>query len=240
MADRPALVISPHFDDAVLSCGAWLERHPVAVVATVCSGLPGPGVAAQPWDADAGFGSADEAVTARRVEDERALAVVGARQYLLGFLDGSYKPWTGRVHQDPGIHGPFGESLAVAIGDLVDELAPERCLAPLGLHHPDHLVVAEAARSALTDRAGCHFEVYADLPYAVTHAPERAVETAVTRLEAEGWAVTPVPTSPDERVDAKVAAVACYSSQLALLAGEHPNWRESLLPGAERRWRVSR
>ena len=32
------LVISPHFDDAVMSCGYWIQRHRGAIVATVWSG----------------------------------------------------------------------------------------------------------------------------------------------------------------------------------------------------------
>jgi hypothetical protein len=82
------VVLSPHLDDAVLSTGMWLTNHPGSTVVTVCAGLPGPGIPASNWDKAGGFQDADEAVLARRQEDEAALQVLHADQYLLGFLDG--------------------------------------------------------------------------------------------------------------------------------------------------------
>ena len=35
------LVLSPHFDDAVMSCGELIESSPGTIVATVCSASPG-------------------------------------------------------------------------------------------------------------------------------------------------------------------------------------------------------
>lgn len=34
------LVVSPHLDDAVLSCGCWLASRPGAAVVTVFAGRP--------------------------------------------------------------------------------------------------------------------------------------------------------------------------------------------------------
>ena len=64
MSGPNTLVISPHFDDAVLSCGHWLHMNPGAVVATVCSGKPERGSPASKWDAR--FGTADQAIEERR------------------------------------------------------------------------------------------------------------------------------------------------------------------------------
>lgn len=81
------LVISTHYDDAVLSCGHWLCLNPGAIVVTVCSGYAGPEVGAGEWDRRAGFASADQAIAARRSEDLAALSVLKAHQYPpLGFL----------------------------------------------------------------------------------------------------------------------------------------------------------
>src|SRR5580658_10141715 len=75
-AEKPILVLSPHYDDAVLSCGAWLSSHPGSVVATVCTGRPGPGIGPHQWDGTSGFPSGDAAAMVRQGEDAAALAVL--------------------------------------------------------------------------------------------------------------------------------------------------------------------
>ena len=52
MHAKGRVVISPHFDDAVMSCGELIGSCSGVVVATVCSASPGPRVPASPeWDA---------------------------------------------------------------------------------------------------------------------------------------------------------------------------------------------
>jgi len=76
-------VLSPHLDDGVFSLGAAIARATRAVarvrVATLFAGDPGWERPAGDWDARTGFRTAGEAVAARRAEDERACALVGAR-----------------------------------------------------------------------------------------------------------------------------------------------------------------
>ena len=54
------LVISPHLDDAVLSCGALLAAHRGAVVATVFAGVPRDPRQRTEWDARSGVADAAE------------------------------------------------------------------------------------------------------------------------------------------------------------------------------------
>jgi hypothetical protein len=49
------LVVSPHLDDAVLSCGRWLAAHPGTLVVTVFAGVPSNGNRLTDWDARCGF-----------------------------------------------------------------------------------------------------------------------------------------------------------------------------------------
>jgi LmbE family N-acetylglucosaminyl deacetylase len=129
------LVISPHYDDAVMSCGHWLHMNPGAIVATVCSGLAGPGISAGAWDKGSGFTTADQATAARQAEDLAALRVLDAKQCPpLGFLDREYQ-YPARTLA----------GLEVSIGAFLDVLKPDRCLVPLGVKHPDHIQTARPA-----------------------------------------------------------------------------------------------
>lgn len=223
-------MISPHFDDAVFSCGHWLQRHPGTVVATVCSGNPGPGVpASEVWDTGSGFASADEATAVREAEDAAAVSTLGGERRLLGFLDFPYRSCS----------DGFEEDLERAIGDLLDELRPVCCLAPLGLVHPDHISTGRAARSALGGRPQCSAIAYAELPYAIADpslVPERLAEIDAT--EQTGVAELQVALPPDG--DLKRRAVACYRTQLGPLESLYPGWHQAALAvGSERFWRLS-
>ena len=123
-----APALSPHFDDAVLSCAAWLEHHPGAVVATVRRAARTRVPADPAWDALAGFVDADHSAEARGAEDRRRSACwvpnIGS-----GFLDGGYKAEVGRPHQDPGGPGSFDVALTEVVGHLLeDALAPDRAV----------------------------------------------------------------------------------------------------------------
>ena len=85
---RRLVVVSPHFDDAVLGCGQLLSAHPGATVVTVLGGRP----ESYPeevthWDASGGFATGDDVVAARREEDRNALAVLDATSVWLEFSD---------------------------------------------------------------------------------------------------------------------------------------------------------
>src|SRR5712692_5355525 len=94
MTDRPNLILSPHFDDAVLSLGGLIAKAPDrAVVVTVFAGVPPEGVAGR-WDRLSGFPMAVAAIRARRQENEAALALIGVPQNRirnLDYLDGQYR-----------------------------------------------------------------------------------------------------------------------------------------------------
>ena len=223
-----ALVISPHFDDAVLSCGHWLHTNPGAVVATVCSGDPGPGIPASTgWDADAGFATASEATNARRAEDSAALAVLGSGQRLLGFLDNPYR--VGRPLDENGC-------VEEAVAALLDELRPSLCLVPLGLLHPDHVGTGLAARAALRGRPTCTAVAYRDLPYAFMPDWPHLEAEARAAIQAEGVEMTLYSTALPMTDDAKRQAVGCYASQLPLLDQELV--QRTLELGSERFWHL--
>lgn len=186
------IVVSPHLDDAVLSCGAMLATRPqTKTVVTVCAGAPRSGVT--DYDIRSGFTSSGEAVAHRRNEDTAACLRLEADAVHLDFLDSQY-----------------GETLDVdmveaALRDAITErLGAETVVCvPLGIGHPDHVAVAEAALKAVLDLP-VTLLVYEELPYRVER-PELAVDTA---RNLGGW-LRPMRQDPEAKTD----AVACYESQ---------------------------
>jgi LmbE family N-acetylglucosaminyl deacetylase len=221
------LVISPHFDDAVLSCGHWIGAHPGTVVATVCSGDPGPGVpASQGWDAKAGFQTGSDAANARQAEDLAALNVLRGEQRLLGYLDAPYR--SGELLDEVGL-----EETVVA---LLDELQPSCCLVPLGLFHPDHQSTGRAARAALKRRSDCTAIAFRDLPYAFMPDHPSLEADGLALLQAEGMRVLEFPVTAPLSKDVKKSAVKCYPTQLRLL--NKRLWKRTLELSSERFWRL--
>src|SRR5690242_4788963 len=93
--------ISPHLDDAVLSCGGAIAAHVAAgqrvLVVTLCTAVPTSaqlGPLAEEFHGDWSL-SADQAVTARLQEDLIGMQRVGANFLWAGMLDSIYRmPFT--------------------------------------------------------------------------------------------------------------------------------------------------
>lgn len=189
-----ALFLSPHLDDAILSCAGRILRHVArgerAVVLTVFSH-------ADPEDA-AGW-------AARRREDETAAARLHAEPRWLGlpdapFRDPRYADFDFDVLSGPHAPGDaaWRERLAARLRQEVEALHPTAVYAPLGVgDHVDHRLVFEAATGLHPD-----LRCYEDHPYAlVPHAVRR-------RLDALGLAThdPAPPPSPAAYLEALAAA----------------------------------
>ncbi|RQS14813.1 PIG-L deacetylase family protein [Burkholderia sp. Bp8998] len=222
------LVVSPHLDDAVFSCGRLLAQTPGSVVVTVFAGIPARDTPAQPWDRRAGFHSADEAMRARRDEDRHALAILDARPVWLDFLDDQY--------------GTPAASTAIAarLADTIDAHPGFGVLAPAGLFHRDHLRVQQAmlallrahARSGDVSRV---WRFYEDVPY---RRIDGLMARRVIGWREHGWIGHPVGAPAGSRTEgaaAKAAAVDAYASQIALF---EPHMRADLRE-PETYWRLA-
>lgn len=197
------LLISPHFDDAVLSAGQFMagKKHHCDVL-TVFSEIPKDKGLQTPYDESCGFKTSEDAMVVRRVEDEEALAILGARSLHLGCLDSQY----------PG--GSDKEDVLQKLRKFAEEHGREydMVLAPLGLRHPDHVNVSWAANTVfgLSDALN-YFYMWEDLPHRVTH-PEEVQE----RLELIRTLQDPELTFiGDGPIADKVRALWCYKSQMA-------------------------
>jgi LmbE family N-acetylglucosaminyl deacetylase len=155
-------ILSPHFDDAVLSCWDVLSDPDDVLVVNVFAGLPSPGGAPGWWDAMCGVRDSHAAMLQRVAEDRAALAVAGREPINLSFLDHQYREGDQSV-------GAIASALrdvlprhavVLAPGGLADEPLHPRLPEP----HPDHVAVRSAALELYEDGYG--LAVYADLPHA--------------------------------------------------------------------------
>lgn len=150
-----AVLLSPHLDDAVLSCWHVLEGSDDVTVVTVFTASPSPGTSAPSWDRLTGARDPVARMGERRAEDRRALDLVRRRLVHLDLLDVQY----GRTELAPGWLARRLEPL-LEPGTVV--------LAPAALsRHPDHEVVRDAALELARD--GQPVILYADLPHGIAH-----------------------------------------------------------------------
>ena len=215
------LVVSPHLDDAVLSCGDLLSARPSATVLTVFAGTPpNPGVLTD-WDAAPGFSSAGEAMQSRRQEDQAALQILGATPRWLDFLDSQYGDT------------PSASLMAKALSSVLDEIRPAAVLYPAGLFHSDHVLVHKTLLQICSSYPQIMWLMYEEASY---RRVAGLLQCRLRSLLNEGWQATPMPVI-DVQGQAKHDALQCYGSQLrALQAVVRGGYSDAF--AAERYWAV--
>ncbi|MGZ4694798.1 MAG: PIG-L deacetylase family protein [Acidimicrobiales bacterium] len=226
--DRP-VVISPHLDDAVLSCGQFLAAHPGTTVVTVFSGIPEryPDPPSR-WSILGGFTAEDDVVAARRAEDRRALDRLGATPRWLDFLESMFTADDDR---------PTEAEIADALDAVLDELEPTVVLVPFGLANAEHVIVHDASLR-VRERGGprpVEWVAYEDIAY--KHIPGQLAWRVATLFKAAVWP-TPLAMPVDPLLDAKRAAVAEYTSQVRALEADWILWPRLDAPTPEQYWRL--
>jgi LmbE family N-acetylglucosaminyl deacetylase len=201
-------------DDAVLSCGQRLAAGPGSTVVTVFTGGPSTYDVLTDWDVSCGFRAGDDVMAARRAEDRAALARLGATPVWLGLVEAQYG---GSLAVEP---------IVAALADALAAWSDVDVLVPLGLHHPAHEAVADAAVAVAPTRPDLRWWLYADQPYAALYP-----DVLAARLVARGLDHTAPVSPPDVDARWKRAALREYPTQLRPLAG---SWRLALAP--ERTW----
>jgi LmbE family N-acetylglucosaminyl deacetylase len=217
-----AIYLSPHFDDAVLSCGGQIYEQTArgrrVLVVTLAAGEPQTSVRSLFADYQhyAWGLSAEEAILVRRAEDARACARLGADLLSWSLPDAIYRldPATGEPLYTsnellfgnlPRAEAPLIAELAAQMGALP---AAGRIFAPLGLgSHVDHQLVRAAA-----ERAFASLLFYEDYPY-VQREPE-ALEALLQPREA--WESV-LFSLREGAITARIEAIAAYASQIRVL-----------------------
>jgi LmbE family N-acetylglucosaminyl deacetylase len=222
------LFVSPHLDDAVLSCGRLLARLEGAAVVTALAGSPDRWDELTGWDAACGFVAGDNVMAARLSEDRAALGVLKARQRTVEGLDDQYGPQPGRAHL-----------IRAGIESALAELEPHSCAIPLGLQHPDHI---EVRRVALLVAAQAPtplvWTVYEELPYGPNDPGSRFHDEAFAAFAEAGFLLSELHPDLDPTMGTKAAAAECYTSQLGAMRRFNPNFDRDI--ETERYWSLHR
>lgn len=210
------IYLSPHLDDAVLSCGGLIARQAAlgdaVTVLTVCAGEPGPGPLSEfAQSLHERWGVAAATIADRRSEDRMACGRLGALVVQRDLPDAIYRRGPdGAVlySTEEAIFGPLDPAEEPLIADLAGWLeggcpVEAEVYCPLGFGgHVDHRLTRAAA-----ERIGRLLWYYRDLPYAARGGdlppglslPAHPVVHPLAAEEVQTWA----------------AAAAEYRSQLS-------------------------
>jgi len=223
-------MVSPHLDDAVISCGlaiqALLSAGWAVFVATVFTEAPNGPISQIARRFNTGSdGDAVRGLALRRSEDRAALARLGAQPLHLGFLDASFRKradgrWLCSSYEDicslaPEIEPALCSRVRVAVERALASTGASIVIGPAAVGgHVDHRLVQTAvAAVAVTRGERTLFRWFEDLPYAFDE-PSDSIGIPFCR-------------GSKSAVAAKLEAMELYSSQLHILGedSDSEGWR---------------
>lgn len=225
---RLHLFLSPHLDDAVLSCGGQIHTLSAAghsvVVYTVMAGKPQGPLPQSPIldDLHARWGTAGNPIAERRWEDIKAVRRLGGMARHGALLDCVYRVRYAPTGEPQALY-PSEESLwqeplpddpALALLEAMPLLYPQADAVhvPLGAGgHVDHRLVRDWGRRLARANPDVAVFFYEDYPY--TRHPD-SIQHALKVFAGES--LTPVVIPLEETaLQAKIEAIACYESQIS-------------------------
>lgn len=229
MVEMRIIYLSPHLDDAVLSAGGLIHDQAVGggnvEIWTLMSGFPGADELsdfATKMHTEWGTTTGVQTVRARRAEDRRAAAVLGARPRHFGFLDCIYRrDAEGQPLYQEALYTPphvYDADLPAQISGAISRSVrrDDVIVCQLGIgEHVDHVLVRKAA-----ELLGRPLLYDADLPYLLNHPDELEPMTASMASRVE-------PISVAGRA-AWLEAIKEYRSQLSTLFDSVESVRERL------------
>lgn len=231
------LFLSPHPDDAVLSCGGVMFQlaqagQPVCVFTAMAGDIP-PDVPISPFIQEhfERWALGPDPVPGRRQEDQAAVELLGGTMRFGPFADALYRTdgqgralypdlagLFGSVHpqdpvlmQDRAITGQFDRAMTI--------------YAPLGAgHHVDHQVVRDMAVRFWRAQPQVAVFLYEEYPYSA----DSADSVATARAALPVLALPVLHYVSDAAIEAKSRAIACYRSQISTFWTGIPAMAESV------------
>lgn len=221
--------LSPHLDDAVLSAGGLIYDQTQAgmpvEIWTFMAGYPDEAeltdfarMLHRAW----GTGSARQTVELRRREDEKAAAAVGARVVHFDFYDCIYR----RGEDGQALYTDIFVPPCEADAQLVEQVArtisaalrPDDvavCQLAVG-SHVDHVIVRQAAETL-----GRPLIYDADIPYLLNFPGQLDPKT-------DGMAEPSVQVVSKAGLEAWLAGISAYASQIGMLFGDLESMRKRM------------
>jgi LmbE family N-acetylglucosaminyl deacetylase len=238
----PLVVLSPHLDDAALSCGALMIHASSRTTVTVATlftegGSPPFTLSARRLLHQMGAADAKTLYRKRRTEDRAALEPMGLTCRHAGLTEaqfrhrsvaGTRRRWAAmlpelahiypvyRVHVVSGRVAPADAGTLREAREFIQRIAgppPALVLAPLGVGgHVDHVLARTAA-----ERSGTRIVYYSDFPYNQRHRADLAFVRRKGLVEARWPRLT----------EAKAELIRAYRTQAGAL---FPGGRIPLVP----------
>jgi LmbE family N-acetylglucosaminyl deacetylase len=219
-AHYDAIYLSPHLDDAALSCGGQIYQRTSAgqtvLVVTIMAGDPASDAASnyieslhERWEL------AGDAAARRRQEDLAACRILGAQALHLALPDCIYRlhpqSKTSLYLSDADIFGEVHPSEFALIEEAANDFAQlpsaSHIYAPLTVgHHVDHQLVRLAAEKCW----GGRLLYYEEYPY----AQKPGAMGEVFDAESRRWHPRVIELS-EEALEAKIYAIEAFRSQLS-------------------------
>ena len=241
MKKYDVLYLSPHFDDAALSCGGSIHQqgrtgHSV-LVTTLFGGPPPQDMPLSPLALklhENTCGKESRVTEIRQQEDSKAMTALKATGHCFHFPCCTYR---GRAKQEEWFYSElkamYGEihpedkkilnRLCQDVEELVHKIEPRIIYAPLGIgNHIDHqLTHAVAVQLASSGKTVAYYE---DYPYAdkvhnfsfLEHKPY-SLQDAEQRMKEQGWTAQATSLT-DADLNARIESIWAYRSQLGGLS----------------------
>ncbi|WP_129626396.1 PIG-L deacetylase family protein [Candidatus Oscillochloris fontis] len=234
------IYLSPHLDDAVLSCAGsianFIAAHQSVLVVTVCAGSPPANGPFSPFAQHQHHQwrlPPDQAVQQRILEDIAALETLGADCLLLDLLDAIYRI-PAAYHDESSLFGlvvpgdPLGPALRAQMAALVARYPNAIFYAPLAVGmHVDHQATYTVAAEFV--RGGVNIAFYEDFPYVTVNG---ALERRLAQLGGAELFL-PVVITIDATLPRKISAIESYTSQIIALFGDLPTMAARVTAYAE-------
>jgi LmbE family N-acetylglucosaminyl deacetylase len=217
--ERRPVFLSPHYDDAALSCGGTLAAMADAgdwpLILTVFGGEPTDPLNKFALNMHREWGlDPSEAISHRRAEEARAVEILGVESRWLDLPDAIYRGdlYLCDEHLFGAVHpreATFYREIRAAIETFLEEhgIEPDPLYCPLAAgNHVDHQLVLAAART-LTYR-GQSVIAWEDYPYAGD--PGVDVEAIAAIRSGRDPVIMHL---TEEQLDRRIRAIMCYASQ---------------------------
>jgi LmbE family N-acetylglucosaminyl deacetylase len=219
--------LSPHLDDAILSCGGLIHRQrmsnaPVMVI-TLCAGAPEDGCLSPfAQEYHAAWGDAQNPVTLRQVEDLTVLGMWGVMAHHSNMPDSVYRR-AGNEIAYPDVTALFAEPHPheldtlpklwhQELGDMLSYPAKAIIYAPLAAgNHVDHQLGRALALRLINEDWQVWF--YEDFPHIESPG---ALQKAQAWFGLVSWQAKAIPID----VKAKIEAIRGYQTQIPFIFGD--------------------
>ena len=219
------IVLSAHYDDAVLSLGGFLANQKnTALVATFFTENASTTSETQ-WDKISGFGSSAESFVKRSAENSNALHLLGTQKVDYSYVDFQYRT----VDQSTKIVKELTESIKSLIekNKTFDLKVYGPAFFGDVITHPDHKLLHQAfiaVAKSYVNNPQVSFFMYEDFPYIQTFNKNNNFDLKLFIEKNEKVSLTSTPLNLlSADVLLKEKAIAQYKSQMQAFSYLHEN-----------------